>query len=168
MSLVKKHGGFLKIYSEMGQGTQVQLFLPAHETTQEIPGNDAHLFLGQGEMILVVDDEASIRTITQKTLESYNYRVITATDGIDAIARYAQHKNTIRTVLMDMMMPTMDGVMAIKTLRKMSPDLDIIAISGLRMSDKISAAFEEGVKGFLLKPFTAEELLTTLQEVLNK
>ncbi|PSN12808.1 hybrid sensor histidine kinase/response regulator, partial [filamentous cyanobacterium CCP5] len=167
MSLVKKHDGFLDIYSEPGQGTQVNVFIPADQASETANPDSLQLPQGQGELILVVDDEDSIRSITQKTLENYNYRVMTAADGIDAIACYGQHQDQVRAVLLDMMMPTMDGVMAIRTLRKMNPDLKIIAISGLRKSDKITAALAEGISRFLPKPFTAEALLTALQVALD-
>ena len=167
MSIIKKHGGFLKIYSVVSQGTQVQVYLPANAIQETPTIEEANFYSGQEEMILVVDDEVNIREITEKILLTYNYRTITAVDGIDAIACYAQNQQQVQVVLMDMMMPSMDGITAIKTLRKMNPEIKIIATSGLKMNDKISAAFEVGVRGFLLKPYTAEELLTAIQEVLN-
>lgn len=167
LSLIKKHDGFLDIYSELGQGTQVKVFIPADPAPEGQSVPDVHLPQGQGELILVVDDEDSIRSITQKTLESYNYQVITAADGIDAIASYGQYQHQIKAVLLDLMMPSMDGVMTLKTLYKMNPHISVIAISGLRQSEKITAVFEEGIAGFLLKPYTAEELLTTLQQALR-
>jgi CheY-like chemotaxis protein len=122
--------------------------------------------LGHNELILIVDDEVLIRQVTQRTLEAFGYQVLTAEDGIEAIACYAQHSTEIRAVLMDMVMPNMDGVTAIKTLRKINPDVNIIVTSGLKTSDKVSAAFEENIYGLLVKPYTAEELLNTLQEAL--
>ncbi|NEO87953.1 MAG: PAS domain S-box protein [Spirulina sp. SIO3F2] len=167
MTIVKKHSGFLKIYSEVGHGTQVRVFLPASTLQATASEQEMDLPMGQQELVLVVDDEAPIREITQQTLETYNYRVVTAEDGIEAIATYVQNQARVKVVLMDMMMPQMEGIMAIKTLRKINPQLQIVATSGLKVSDKISVAFEEGVKGFLLKPYTAEELITTLQGVLE-
>ncbi|MGB0560262.1 MAG: PAS domain S-box protein [Spirulinaceae cyanobacterium] len=168
MKIIKKHGGFLKLYSEVGQGTQICIFLPV-STATDVPTNaTTDLPLGQQEIILVVDDEASIRESTQQTLETYNYQVLTAENGIEAIAIYAQNPNPIQLVLMDMMMPQMDGITAIKTLRKLNPKVKIIATSGLKVSDKLAIAFDEGVKGFLLKPYTAQELITTLHNTLQE
>lgn len=166
-SIVKSHGGFLKVYSEVSQGTQVQVFLPAVHQAQVPPQAEIRIHTGQGEWILVVDDEEPIREITQRSLEAHNYQVMTAADGIEAIACYAQNQGQISVVLMDMMMPLMDGVMVIKTLRKMNPNVKITAISGLTLSDKISAAMEAGAKAFLPKPYTSEELLKTLYEVIH-
>lgn len=167
LSIVKRHQGFLKIYSEVGQGTQVRVFLPAVAVTEEDRFPEAPLKRGEGELILVVDDESTIRDVTRQSLEAYNYQVITAEDGIDAIACYAQNQGEIQVVLMDMMMPTMDGVTAIRTLHKMNHEVKIIAISGLMASNKVTAALEMGIKAFLNKPYTAKELLTTLDNVLN-
>jgi PAS domain S-box-containing protein len=168
LSIVKGHQGFLNIYSEVGQGTQVRVFLPAADADAETITPDFQLRRGEGELILVVDDESAIRHIACQSLEAYNYRVITAEDGIDAIACYAQNQAAIQVVLMDMMMPTMDGVTAIRTLQKMNPEVKIIAISGLMASNKMTKALEMGVKAFLNKPYTAEELLTTLNTVLQE
>ncbi len=118
-------------------------------------------------MILVVEDEHAIREITKTSLETYNYKVLTASDGIEAIALYAQHKNEISAVLMDMMMPSMDGPTAIHTLKKINPQVKIIAISGLASSDRVAAAMDTGVKAFLAKPYTAKELLNTINAVLS-
>ncbi len=167
-SIVKTHQGFLNIYSEVGQGTQVRVFLPAADATAEERAPDPYLQRGEGELILVVDDESPIRDISRQSLEAYNYRVITAEDGIDAIACYAQNQAEIQVVLMDMMMPTMDGITAIRTLQKMNPEVKIIAISGLMASNKVATALETGIKAFLNKPYTAEELLTALNNVLNR
>ena len=122
---------------------------------------------GQGELILVVDDEAAICEITKTSLETYAYKVLTASDGIEAIALYAQHKAEISAVLMDMMMPVMDGPTTIRTLQKINPKVKIIAVSGLASSDKLSVAMGAGVKAFLPKPYTAKELLKTISGVLS-
>lgn len=167
IGIVEKHGGFLKIYSQVGQGTQVKVFLPASEAEETIACAEPPSCPGQGELILVVDDEVSIRTIAQKTLETYNFQVITAVDGIDAIALYTQHQSEICAILMDLMMPGMDGLTATKTLRRLNPAVKVIIMSGLKSNDKIASAFEAGAKRFLLKPYTTEELLTTLHETLD-
>ena len=126
--------GFVNVYSEPGKGTTFKVYLPAMETSSEArkeQPEEASLPRGNGETVLVVDDEASILTITSQTLQAFGYRVLTATDGADAVAIYAQHKNEIAVVLTDMMMPIMDGPATIHALMRINPAVKIIAASGL-------------------------------------
>ncbi|NEP19401.1 MAG: response regulator, partial [Leptolyngbya sp. SIO4C1] len=168
MGIVKSHNGFLKVESEVGHGTQFQIYLPAADTPEVLQVVEKDLPHGQGELILVVDDEASIREVTQKSLEAYSYRVLTACDGIDAIATFAEHKHDIAAVLMDLMMPTMDGATAIRALQKIEPQIKIISTSGLPIDSRdFSVPLSTSVKTFLLKPYTAESLLQTLHQVLR-
>ncbi|SRR5579883_1416298 len=165
LGIVKSHTGFIKVSSIPNQGTQFQIFLkakPQHET-QSIESLD--LPRGHGELVLVVDDEAKILEINKTTLEKYNYRVITAHDGIEAIAMYAQHQNEISIVLVDMMMPEMDGLTTIRTLQKMNPAVKVIASSGLVESKQLSQ--ESGITTFLPKPYTIKQLLQALHSLLE-
>jgi CheY-like chemotaxis protein len=169
MTIVKSHGGFINVYSEIGKGSQFTLYLPAHETEslEQVERQQAQLPLGHGELILVVDDEESIREITRGTLETFGYRVLTASDGTEAVALYAENKDEIEIVLTDMMMPFMDGPATIRALKRLNPQIKIIAASGLAANDKAVEAQNVGVKNFLPKPYTAEKLLTTLAELLR-
>ena len=170
MGIIKSHRGFIDVLSEVEIGTRFKVFLPAIDivAVESNAANTNTAFMipqlpkGQSELILVVDDEVAVREITQVTLEVHGYRVITASDGIEAIALYAEHKHEISVILLDMMMPSLDSATTIRTLRKLNSQVKIIAMSGLATNDAITRTLNEGVKAFLAKPFTADELLNLL------
>ncbi|MCC5634825.1 response regulator [Nostoc sp. CHAB 5844] len=162
--IIQSHGGFVNVCSQVGRGTEFKVFLPAVEVAKTPPGEDLELLKGNEELILVVDDESGILETTKISLEAYNYRVLTASNGIEAIALYAQHEDEISLVLMDMMMPSMDGATAISTLRKMNSQVKIVAVSGLAASGKLTKM--PGVKRFIPKPYTTKDLLQTLHSIL--
>jgi len=169
-TVVKRHGGFLAVESEVGRGTTFKIFLPADPVLRVNPAvaAPAELPLGRNELVLVVDDEFSIRDITQQTLEAFGYRVLTASDGAGAIALYARHASEIAVVLTDMMMPVMEGAAAIQVLLRINPAVRIVAASGLDSGDPVANASVPGVKHFLLKPYTAATLLKTMREVIDR
>jgi CheY-like chemotaxis protein len=168
LTIVKSHGGFINVYSELHKGTQFVLYLPALAATESAvtPVVRSALPRGNGELILVVDDEVAIREITGATLETFGYRVLTAADGTEALALYAERKGEIALVLTDMVMPFMDGPATIRALQRMNPLVKIIAASGLAQGVRANDA-PIGVSTFLNKPFTAERLLKALAQVLK-
>lgn len=167
LGIVRSHGGFVEVSSSLGEGTQFKIYLPAVEAEEPLQAPESELDPGHGELILVVDDEASIREVNQDSLEAYHYRVLTAIDGIDAIALYAEHKHEISAVLIDLMMPSMDGAIAIRAIKKINPQVKIVAISGLMFNSQVTENIQSEVHAFLPKPYTAKELVTTLRAVLQ-
>jgi two-component system, cell cycle sensor histidine kinase and response regulator CckA len=170
LTIIKSHGGFINVYSEVGKGSQFTIYIPAMvgENSEQGETQVAELPLGSGELVLVVDDEESIREITKGTLETFGYRVLVANDGTEAVALYAENKEKIKIVLTDMMMPFMDGPATIRALQRLNPQVKIIAASGLAANDKAAEALGLGVQIFLPKPYTAEKLLTAISSLLHQ
>ena len=171
LGIVESHGGILRAYSELGKGTRVSVYLPTPATARERvdefqpPPADASLS-GEGKTVLVVDDEAAIRATTRMTLEHAGYTVVEASNGAEAVAAFAANSN-VDLVLMDMMMPVMDGPAAIHALQVLTPDVRIIAASGLHGNGRASQALSAGVRHFLPKPYTSIALLTAIAQALQ-
>ncbi len=168
LSIVKDHGGFFDIRSEVGMGTSVAVYLPAasFSTETEIEKRIDKFPKGNGEVILVVDDEEHIRLMAFSALTKNGYKVLTAADGTEAVAVYTQNGN-VDLVLTDMVMPYMDGSSTIRALRSIEPEIKIIATSGLMNSAAIRSSMS-GVNECLPKPYTTEQLMNVISEVLKK
>jgi PAS domain S-box-containing protein len=169
-SIVKGHGGFINVFSEVGKGSEFKIYLPASEPVVE---QAPHVKtpkspVGHGELILLVDDEVAVREISKISLEANGYSVITANDGAEAIALYAQRRDDIRLVVTDMGMPNLDGPALVRVLRNMNPGILIIGASGITEKFKPAGAREAGMNMFLAKPYTADRLLCAIHEVLGE
>jgi CheY-like chemotaxis protein len=166
---VRGHGGFIQVHSEVGKGSTFQVYLPASPGQAQRGVREEKLPLpqSQAELILLVEDEASLRETAQTVLEAYGYQVLAASDGAEAVALYAQHLGQIQAVITDMAMPIMDGLATIRALTKMDPSVKVIAISGTDQDPAVAAISRGTIKAFLQKPFTAEIMLRTLRKVIE-
>jgi CheY-like chemotaxis protein len=167
MSIVKSHNGFITLASELGKGSSFSIHLPSQEFDQNEEIAPTEIPPGRGELILVIDDEVTIDEIIKTTLENHNYRALTANDGLGAITIYTEYKDEIDVVLIDLMMPIMDGSITTFTLRRINPQVKIIAMSGSMESINTAQKQNLNLQGFLSKPFTAQALLSTLRGILD-
>lgn len=167
LAIVKSHGGFVRVNSKLAAGTRFRIFLPSRSggASAATPDGKAELYQGAGELILVVEDEVDIRDVIKETLEAFGYQVIIACDGAEGVDLYAKQQASIAAVLTDMMMPSMDGPTMINAIKKINPQVRIVAASGLSNG---GLAATSGVRHFLPKPFSASSLLKVLREILTE
>jgi two-component system cell cycle sensor histidine kinase/response regulator CckA len=167
LGIVRRHEGFVRVESQVGQGTQFRVYLPAAHAPVAAAVAAAALPQGRGQLVLVVDDEAGIRSATRSILERNGYRVLTANDGAEALGLFTQRQREIAVVLTDLLMPRMGGVALAAALKRLDPRVKILGSSGSGREDDQAALQALGVESFLPKPYAADKLLQALQQVLS-
>ena len=169
--IVKQHGGYINVYSEHGHGTEFKIYLPMIDEIMPVEAKappDIIASRGNMETILIAEDDMETRKITKVVLEEYNYKVIEAENGDDAVNKFTANKDEIRLVILDMIMPKKGGLEACKEIRKIRPDAKVIFLSGYT-GDMFKAA-DISMEGFNLisKPVVPNELSVKIKEVLGK
>jgi two-component system, cell cycle sensor histidine kinase and response regulator CckA len=161
LGVVRGHGGFVRVDSRIGSGTTFEMYLPAATAVPIIQPHQAipNPGRGSGELVLVVDDEVSIRGVVRRILEQHGYRVITASEGGEALELFTGRRAEVRVVLTDMVMPGMDGPRLIQALRGIEPRLPILGMTGLAERVGINGFEKLGLPLVLNKPFDRVELL---------
>jgi CheY-like chemotaxis protein len=168
--VVKNHGGHVTAYSEKGEGATFRVYLPANGKTEKLGVSDLSAYetaRGENELILVVDDEESIRSLVQDTLEGCGYRVLTAENGLKAIETYGSHKDEIGLVILDMVMPRMGGGETFLKLKEMNPKVRALLSTGYSENGRAREILDTGVMGFLQKPYRVMALISKVRVALD-
>jgi CheY-like chemotaxis protein len=170
MGIVQGLGGFMRINSIPGTGTVVELYLPATAAAEAGRGGGfiPALMGGQGETILVVDDETAVRESLRRTLERHGYRVLEASHGAEALAVFARNEGRIQLILTDMMMPVMNGPALVQAVRSIDLRVPIVGMTGLADPKRVKGLERVALTAMLEKPFSGDRLLKTLAVTLPR
>lgn len=166
--IIRGHQGIINIYSEEGQGTTFNLFLPATDKAAVKETVPPKGLLEGSETILFVDDEDVIIDVNREILESLGYKVVAAKSGQEAIEAYRKLRGKIGLIILDMIMPGMDGEATYDSLRKINDDVRVILSSGYSKNEQAKAILEKGCQAFIQKPFSISDLSMTIRQVLDK
>ena len=169
VGIVRGHGGFLNVYSEPGKGTRFTLYFPAlpSEVNRTERVVDRQMNHGNGETVLVIDNESNFRDVTRSMLERFNYRVLTAATGLEALALVTERPGTVALAITDMTMPGMDGTATLRALRQVDRKLRFMATSGMPVADPYCPIEGSPPVDFLLKPYDTPHLLEAVHRALR-
>lgn len=170
LRIIRSLGGEIKVESEPGKGTNFQVYLPASEMKVErsYDQKETNQLPRGKETILLVDDEEIIRTVSQQTLTKFGYKVILAANGEQALDIYQERQKEIDLLILDMIMPRMDGKATFRALKLINPNIVVLLASGSRQQSEIELLEQEGVRGFIQKPFMAGQILRIIRETLDQ
>lgn len=169
LGIVRAHQGVIKVYSQQGRGTTIEVLLPAIEVqppVAEDPGSGVHAWRATG-LALVVDDETLVRDIASRVLQRQGFEVLAAEAGETAIALFRERRSEIRLVLLDLTMPGMDGEEVARKLLEIEPNACILLMSGYSEQSAMQGLAGERVRGFLHKPFRPNELIRKVRSVIE-
>ena len=166
--IVKQHGGHITCYSELSGGTIFKMYFPALVSDEELRDTEVRpLPLGGSETILVVDDEELIRDLAARILTKSGYRVITASNGEEALKVYQSQSNEISLIILDLIMPTMGGKDCLKKILEIDPQARVLIASGYSAAGKTKETIDVGAKGFVNKPYDVRQVLQAVRDVLE-
>ncbi len=167
--IVKKHDGHIICYSEPEHGTTFTIYFPSiqMEKDSDTPTDETPI-PGGTETVLLVDNEEDLRALGTTLLKRFGYKVIMAGNGKEALEIYRMKKDRISLVLLDLMMPEMDGRQCLTEILRIDPNAKVLIASGYSESGQANVAMAGGAKGFVQKPYNMRQLLNTVREILDK
>ncbi|MHC4873995.1 MAG: hybrid sensor histidine kinase/response regulator [Planctomycetota bacterium] len=167
LGTVQQHNGMIQVYSEVGSGTSIHILLPlARDKELKKETTPSASLSGTGKTILIVDDEEVIRISTCAILEDMGFNIISAENGKQALDIFKQNSKSIDLVILDMIMPEMNGKECFTKMKKISPEVKVILSSGYSRDTEVQSMVSEGLKGFIRKPFRTESLCETIKDAL--
>jgi|WetSurMetagenome_2_1015567.scaffolds.fasta_scaffold37398_2 CheY-like chemotaxis protein len=166
--IIKNHGGIINVYSEKGHGTTFNVYLPASTAAAVEMRLPEETLLRGDETILIVDDEPINIEALEELLEELGYKALTAQGGAKAIEVYKQHPTEIDLVILDMIMPEMNGKETLTKLMEIDKDVSVLLSSGFSINGEAKAILDLGCRGFIQKPFKPEELTRKIRDVLER
>ena len=166
--IVKNHGGYINVYSEVGKGTVFKIYLPASSKPVLVEGETRISNVEGTESILVIDDEAVIRDFIKEGLEDLGYTVLTAEDGEIGIDIYKEKKEAIDLVILDLVLPKISGMITYQRLKEIDPQILVLLASGYSQKGQAQELLDQGVQGFMQKPFRLKELAREIRVLLSK
>jgi CheY-like chemotaxis protein len=166
--IIKNHGGFINVYSEKGVGTTFNFYLPASkDQVLEQEKALSKTVLKGSETILLVDDEDMIIDVSQDILKLLGYNVLTAKSGEEAIQAYKKNQDKIDMVILDMIMPGMNGGEVYNKLKEIDPDIKVLLSSGYSLNGQAAEILERGCNDFIQKPFNMMDISEKIREILD-
>ena len=165
--IITEHGGYIDIKSKLGEGASIHLFLPIAEENAFVSKSQEMIYQGDGETILLVDDQNDVREGGREILIALGYKVLEARDGVEAFERYSENTGVIAAVLSDVMMPRMQGVELASRIKQDNPMLPVILVSGYDKDDVLDEEARTLVDQVLAKPFSVEVISSVLYRLLR-
>jgi two-component system cell cycle sensor histidine kinase/response regulator CckA len=166
--IVKQHDGYIDVASQVGVGTTFLVYLPALEVPEvPVPTALVEPPRGQGQTILLVEDEPTVRQASEAMLERLGYQVLVAADGQQAQVLHTEHPGEIALVLSDLVMPKMGGLELYRLLRERDPAIRMVVVTGYPLGQEIATLLAQGILGWIQKPFLLNELAQVVHRALK-